>query len=220
MGPMSESVDSLINMDELVLPPPWGTTGFVPRVGLEKESVPVLQDRRYIQNKRSLLQARLQEIYIQDDTTFIEKDLIGLAVQWNILDSTAEVAISRLQKKDTVHTIRKSVSGEGGGSPWQSISDTFQTKLQGLYSQNTTANKDMDLVKVAKEWDNSDSTEKGSDLVTPNETIHVVGNDENVRTTGMPKSESGAEFQARLQGLYGQHEGSNREHNLRTLPKE
>jgi len=136
-----------------------------------------------------LLQTRLQEIYIQVDTTFIRKDLIGLAVQWNKLDSTVEVDISRLQKKDTVHTIRKSESWKGEGSPWQSISDTFQTKQQGLYSQDNTANKESDFMKLSKEWNNSGSTDEESDLVIHNETIFVVGNDENVRTTRMPKSD-------------------------------
>jgi len=65
--------------DELDLPPPWGTTGLEPRVVLEKESVRVIQDGRHIQNKWSLLQARLQGIYNQDETPFIEKDLIKLA---------------------------------------------------------------------------------------------------------------------------------------------
>jgi len=85
----------------LDVPPPWGATGFEPPVGLEKESVCVIQNGRHIQNERSLLQARLQGIYSQEETSFIEKDLIGLAIQWNKLDST-----------DTVHIIRRSGSWE------------------------------------------------------------------------------------------------------------
>jgi len=43
------------------------------------------------------------------------------------------------------------VSGECGGSPWQRISDTFQTRLQGLYGQDNTANKEKDFMKLAKD---------------------------------------------------------------------
>jgi len=59
--------------------------------------------------------------------------------------------MSRLQKEDTVHTIRKSGSWESGGSPWQNISDTFQTRLHRLYSQDSTSNKKMNFMKLAKE---------------------------------------------------------------------
>jgi len=139
----------------------------------------------------------------------MEKDLIGLAFQWNKLDST-----------DTVHTIRKSGSWEGGGSPWRSISDTFQTRLQDLYSQDNTAHKESDFMKLSKEWNNSGSTDGESDLVIHNETIFVVGNDENVRATGIPKSENGAEFQARLKSLYGQTNEPDKKNNFIALPKE
>jgi len=90
---------------------------------------------RHTQNERSLLQARLRGIYDQDDTTFIEKDLIDLAIKWNRLDSSTEVEKGRVQKvrEDTIYADNMKVSGESGGSPGQSISDTFQTRLQGLY---------------------------------------------------------------------------------------
>jgi len=94
--------------DELDLPPPWGTTGFEPRVGLENESIPVIEVDRHAQNERSLLQARLRRIYDQVDTNFIEKDLIDLAIKWNRLDSSMEFEKVRLRKKteDTVYTVR------------------------------------------------------------------------------------------------------------------
>jgi len=117
---------------------PWGATGFVPRVGLVNESVLVIKYDRQIQNERSLLQARLRGIYDQVDTTFIEKDLNGLAVQWNRLASSKEVEKGM---EDTANTVRKERSGEDRGSKWQNISDTFQTRLQGLYGQDNSANK-------------------------------------------------------------------------------
>jgi len=77
------------------------------------------------------------------------------------------------------------VSWESGGSSWQSILDTFQTRLQRLYSQDNTANKERDFMQLAKEWNNSGSTKKGSNLEIQDETIYVVGNEENVRNTGV-----------------------------------
>jgi len=55
--------------------------------------------------------------------------------------------------EDKVHMIKnkKNVSWEGGNSPWQSIYDTFQTRLQGLYSQEHAANKERDFMELAKE---------------------------------------------------------------------
>jgi len=154
-APLSEDMLRPAVDEELDLLPPWGATGFKPRVGLEKESVRVIQNGRNIQNKRSLSQARLQGIYNQDESSVIEKDLIGLEFQWNKLDSTPEVDSGRLQKANTVHKIRKSVSWEDEGSPGQSISDTFQTRLHGLYSQDTTTNREMNFIKLGKEWNNS-----------------------------------------------------------------
>jgi len=94
--------------DELDLPPPWGGTGFEPRVGLENQSLHIIKEDPQIQNERSLLQARLRGIYDQADTTFIEKDLIGLAVQWNRFLSSREVEKGRV---DTIYTVRKERSG-------------------------------------------------------------------------------------------------------------
>jgi len=56
------------------VPLPWGATGFVTPVVLEKDSVRVIQNGRHEQNERSLLQARLQGIYSQDETSFMEKN--------------------------------------------------------------------------------------------------------------------------------------------------
>jgi len=64
--------------DELDLPPPWGATGFEPGVVLENKSIHLIEVGRHTQSERSSLQARLRGIYAQADTTFIEKDLIGL----------------------------------------------------------------------------------------------------------------------------------------------
>jgi len=75
LGPVVEN--------EVDLPPPWGATGCEPRVGLENEYVRLVEDGQHTQNERSSLQARLRWIYDQVDTTFIERDLIGLAVKWN-----------------------------------------------------------------------------------------------------------------------------------------
>jgi len=68
------------------------------RVVTEDKPIHIVGDRPHIQNERSLLQARLQGIYNQADSSLIEKDLIGLAVQWNKLDSTLEVGNGRLQR--------------------------------------------------------------------------------------------------------------------------
>jgi len=80
-APLSQDMLRPAVDDELHLPPPWGSTGFEPRVGLEKESVRVIQGGQHVQNKRSMLQARLQGIYNQDESSVIEKDLTGLAFQ-------------------------------------------------------------------------------------------------------------------------------------------
>jgi len=157
--------------EELDLRPPWGATGFEPTVVLEKDSVCVIQNGRHEQNKRSSLQARLQGIYSQDETSFVEKDLIGLALQWNTLDST-----------DTGYIIRKSGSLKDKGSPGQIISDTFQTRLHGLYSQNPSPDKKMNFMRLVKEWNNSDSQDKDRKLSMENEKIYVLGEEEHVNT--------------------------------------
>jgi len=65
-------------------------------------------------------------------------------------------------------------AGEGGVSPWQSISDTLPTRLQGLYSQDNTANKERDFMKLAKELNNSGSKDEEKDLVIQDEDIYVL----------------------------------------------
>jgi len=90
---------------------------------------------------------------------------------------------------------------ERQGSPGQIISGTFQTRLHGLYSQDTTTNKEMNFMKLAKQWNNSGSQDEGRDLSIQNETIYVLGNEEYVKTGVVSKNESGADFQARLQCL-------------------
>jgi len=110
------------------------------------------------------------------------------------LYSTPEVDSDWLQKASTVHTIRKSVSWEDEGSPGQSISDTFQTRLQGLCGQDTTTNKEMNFMKLDKKWNNSGSQDEGIDLSIHNETIYALGNEEYVKTGEVSKNESGANF--------------------------
>jgi len=136
------------------------------------------------------------------------------------LDSTSEVGDGRLQKvtEGTVHIIRK-VSWESEGSPWQSISDTFQSRLQGLYSQDNTANKERDFMELAKEWNNSGSQDEERNLGRQDEAIYVLGNEEDVKTQGVSRNDSGINFVAMLQGLYGQPEGPNKEQNFMTLAR-
>jgi len=67
-APLREDMLHPVVEEELDVPPPLGATGFEPPVVLEKESVFVIQTGRHIQNEQSLLQARLQEIYSQDET--------------------------------------------------------------------------------------------------------------------------------------------------------
>jgi len=125
-GPLRENMLRPVVEDEVDLPTPWGATGFEPpATRLEKKSIHLVEDGRHTQNEQSLSQARLQGIYDQVDTTFIEKDLIDLAKKWNRLDSSTKVEKGRVQKvrEDTVYAVSK--KGEDEGSPWQSISDTF-----------------------------------------------------------------------------------------------
>jgi len=79
-APLRQNMLRPVVKDEVDLPPPWGVTGFEPIVGLENKSIHFVRDGRHIKNERSLLQASFQGIYNQIDTSFIEKDLIGLAV--------------------------------------------------------------------------------------------------------------------------------------------
>jgi len=152
-----------------------------------------------------LLQARLQGIYDQENTKFMEKDMIGLAIQWNKLGT------DNLQKDGTVHTIMSGGPREDGGSPWQGISDTFQTRLQGLYSQDNSANKEKNFMNLAMEWNDSSSQDKGSDLRPQNDAVYVTKDG----------SETGgdADFQTRLQGLYDHPEEPDKERNFMLLAK-
>jgi len=134
------------------------------------------------------------------------------------LDSTPEVDSGRLQKVNTVLTIKKSVSWEDEGSPQQSISDIFQIRLHGLYSQETTTNKEMNFMKLGKEWNDSGSQDEGIDLGIQNEKIYVLGKEE-YGEEYVPKNESGANFQARVQGLYRQSKGPNNEQNFMLMAK-
>jgi len=133
-APLREDVLRSVVEDEVDLPPPWGARGFEPAVVLKDESIHLVNGGWHTQNERSLLQARLRGIYDQVDTTYIEKDLIDLANKWNKLDSSTEVEKGRVQKvtEDTIYAVSKKVPGESERSPWQRISDTFLTRLQGL----------------------------------------------------------------------------------------
>jgi len=82
------------------------------------------------------------------------------------LDTSTDIEKGRLLKTTEVYAVSKEGSGEDGGSPQQSIYDTFQTKLQGLYDQNNTASKERDFMKLAKEWNNSR---------LQNEAVYTVG---------------------------------------------
>jgi len=66
-----------------------------------------------VQNERALLQARLQVIYGQVNTTNIERDFIGLAIKWNASDSTSNVEECSLHN-DTVYTAKNDDSGGEG----------------------------------------------------------------------------------------------------------
>jgi len=168
-----------------------------------------------------LLQARPQGIYYQGDTTFIEKDLIDLGIKWNRLESSTEVEKGRVQKvtENTVYAVRKKVSGEDGGSLWPSISNTFQTRLQGLYGQDNSADKEKDFMKLAKKWNDSSSKDKGIDLRLQNEAVYVVGKQQYGRTGAVSKNGGVADFQTRLQELYRQPEVPDEERNFMTLAK-
>jgi len=136
------------------------------------------------------------------------------------LDSISEVDSGRLQKANTVPTIRKSVSWEDGGSPWQSVSDTFQTRLHGLYSQNTTTKKEMNFMKLAKGWNNSGSKIEGRDLIIQDEAIYALGKEEYLKTAVGLENGGGADFQNMLQEVFRQPDEQDKERNFMTLVKE
>jgi len=203
------------------LPPPWGATGFEPSVKLENKSIHLVDDARHTENEQSLLQARLRGIYDQDDTTFIVKYLINLAIKWNRLDSSTEVKKGRVQnvKEDTVHAVSKKVSGESEGSRGQGISDTFQIRLQEIYGQDSSASMERDFMELAKEWNDSGSKYQGIDLRLQNKAVYTVGVQEGVETGALSENGGAASFQARLQGLYGQPEEPDKERNFMILAK-
>jgi len=74
---LREAMEGPANVSEVVLPPPWGATGFEP--GLFRHSVLAIKKDRSAQNERALLEARLRGIYCQVDSRNIEKDFIDLA---------------------------------------------------------------------------------------------------------------------------------------------
>jgi len=160
-------------------------------------------------------------IYDQVNTTFIEKNLIDLAIKWNKMDSSTEFEKGRVQKgtEDTIYAVSIRVPWMSEGSSWQGISDTFQTKLQGLYGQDNSANKDRNFMELAKDWNDSGSQDKGSDLRLQNDAVYVVGKEEDDRTGVLSKNGGVADFQAGLQGLYGQPEEPNKEQDFMILAK-
>jgi len=95
---------------------------------------------------------------------------------------------------------KRCILWEDGGQTGQSISDSFQARLHGLYSQGT-GSKETDFMKLAKEWNKSGSQDEGRDLIIQNGTIYVLGEGEEVTTRCVSRNETGAEFQARLKGV-------------------
>jgi len=59
--------------------------------------------------------------------------------------------------------------------PRESISDTFQSRLQGLYGQNNSAKEENDFMKLAKDWNESASKDQERDLGLQGEAIYVEG---------------------------------------------
>jgi len=195
-----------------------GATGLEPDKASHKEIVGVIQSNRHVQNEQSLLQARLRAVYNQDVTTGIEKDLIGIASQWNKLESTSKGDNDRLREAETVHTIRKSVTWEDGRQTGRISSDSFQDRLHGLYSHDT-ANKETEFMKLAKEWNKTDAQDNVSDSIKQNETIYVLGEGNDIVTKRVSRSETGAELVARVRGRYGQTSGPSTEDNNMLPPK-
>jgi len=66
-------------------------------------------------------------------------------------------------------------------------------------------------MRLAKEWNNSDSQDMDRKLGMQNEKIYVLGDEEHVDTGDVSRNESRADFQARVQGLYGQTNESGNE---------
>jgi len=136
------------------------------------------------------------------------------------LDSTLEVGNGRLQKgtEGTVHIIKKKVSWEDEDSPEQAISNVFQARLQGLYIQDNSTNKERDFMKLAKELNASASNDKERNFGLQSEIVYVVGQKEYVTKDGS-ETDSLANFQARLQGLYSQPQESDKERHFKLLAK-
>jgi len=74
-------------------------------------------------------------------------------------------------------------------------------------------------MKLAKEWNNSGSKDKGLDLRLQNEAGYVVEKEVYVRTGGVSKNGGVADFQSRLQDLYRQPEELDKEGNFMILAK-
>jgi len=193
-APSREDMLRPVVEEELVLPPPWGTTGLEPETASQKETVSVIQSKRQLKNDESLLEARLRAVYDQDVTSGIEKDLISIAREWNKLGSAC-----RGDNAETVHTIWKSMKWEDGRKTGRDSSDSFQDRLHDLYSQGT-ANKETDFMGLAKEWNKTDSENEVRDLIN----TYVISDDENRVTKCVSRGEIGAEFVATRKDMYGQ----------------
>jgi len=66
-------------------------------------------------------------------------------------------------------------------------------------------------MRLAKEWNNSNSQDKETKLSMQNKRIYILGNKEHANTDVVSRNDSVADFQARVQGLYGQTNESNKE---------
>jgi len=115
--------------------------------------------------------------------------------------------------------LRKDVSREGEGSPGQSISDTFQTRLQGLYCQDDMAGKEKDFVKLTKEWSDSGSKDKGTEHRLQDKAVYAVRR--GCPMAGIiPGQMEYSNTHAKLQSLYEQSEQPNLERSFINLAKE
>jgi len=73
-------------------------------------------------------------------------------------------------------------------------------------------------MKLAKEWKDFSSKDNEKDLGIQNEAVHVVGKKEYV-TKAVSETGGVADFQTRLQGLYGQPEKPDKKRNFSILAK-
>jgi len=205
--------------DEVDLPPPWGAISFEPAVGLENKLVLLVKDGRHAQNERSLLQARLLGIYDQVDTTFIEKDLIGLAIEWNKLQSTTEVEKGRLQK-EAVYTVgKKDYAGDSGLIMNSGVAD-FQTRLQELYRLTEKPDKEQNFMILAKAWNASSSANEGIEQRLQNNEVYMVERSASLVDDGVSSRTEAPNVHARLKNLYEHAEQSEMERAYIRLAKE